>query len=119
MNSVGVLNSILFFYVGLCGIFTVLLLSSAIDGGKSFLKYILCYVGDHTLVVLALHFLSFKVVSLIAISAKDLDMTFLSSFPTIYGLGGIWWLLYTVAGVLLPLAADAVFRLIRSRKHSW
>jgi fucose 4-O-acetylase-like acetyltransferase len=62
----------------------------------------LSYLGQHTVFVVATHFLAFKVVSFVYILVYDQPMYMLASFPVITGEDG-WWIAYFTAGVLLPM----------------
>lgn len=65
---------------------------------------LLLFVGSHTLAVMALHFLAFKIVSLLIIVSAGLPIDHLSDFPVIlnYAQHG-WWIAYTAVGLSLPL----------------
>lgn len=65
---------------------------------------LLLFIGSHTLSVMALHFLAFKVVSLLIIVTTGLPIDRLSDFPVIlsYAQQG-WWIVYTIVGLFLPL----------------
>ena len=65
---------------------------------------ILLYIGNHTLIILALHFLAFKFISIIIISIYNLPISRLAEYPAIleYANKG-WWIIYSIAGVILPL----------------
>ena len=64
----------------------------------------LLFIGNNTLDILALHFISFKVVSLIIIKIYRLDIAHLAEFPIIgeFGSNG-WWVAYLLIGIFLPL----------------
>lgn len=63
----------------------------------------LCYIGNNTLTVLALHFLSFKVVSCLIIQRMRGDISQLSEFPVLIDHGYWEWIFYTTLGVGLPI----------------
>ena len=64
-------------------------------------------VGTKTLGILTWHFLCFKFVSWILILYYHLPIDRLSEFPVVteYSSQG-WWMLYLVAGLLLPIVID-------------
>jgi len=65
---------------------------------------ILEFVGQHTLAIMALHMLAFKLVSYILIRVNDLPIERLEDFPVIYDYANIWGvLLYTFVGICVPL----------------
>lgn len=59
-------------------------------------------IGSCSLEIMCLHFLAFKVVSLIIIGIQGLSIERLPEYPVIMYVGGAWWLMYVVVGVVLP-----------------
>jgi fucose 4-O-acetylase-like acetyltransferase len=100
MGTPGVLNSLSYMIVAPAGILLVMLLSKVLD--KTPVNNLLGFLGDNSLTILALHFLCFKLVSLLAIKTLGLPSEMLAEFPVIPGLGGAWWVLYSIAGLLIP-----------------
>jgi len=74
---------------------------SANRGGQS---AVLLFAGNHTLEIMALHFIKFKLVSLGIIGLYGLPIEQLEEFPVMmaYSVNG-WWIVYTLAGILFPL----------------
>lgn len=60
------------------------------------------YCGKNTIPVLALHFISYKIVLLCEVLIYGLDWTYLGSFPT-YDVNEVWSVLFTIVGVAMPL----------------
>lgn len=67
------------------------------------LKNFTVYLSKSSLFILFLHFLSFKAVSAIQILIYQENPYMLASFP-ILRRDGFWWVAYTIAGVLIPVA---------------
>jgi fucose 4-O-acetylase-like acetyltransferase len=63
---------------------------------------VLKFIGANSLTIMALHFLCFKLVSIMQIEVYHLPLYMLGKFPVIDGSNG-WWILYTIFGVLLPV----------------
>ena len=61
------------------------------------------YIGRHTLIILCLHFLIFKFVSLFFIQITDSNNLLLASFPVIFNNSFILKASYTVFGVSVPI----------------
>lgn len=61
------------------------------------------------MVVLAMHFLAFKLVSIIIIYTQNLPLDLLSSFPVIKSTNQLYRWLYLAAGLLAPLAGKYLF----------
>ena len=67
------------------------------------------YISIHSVSIIALHFLAFKVVNLIGIIVYDIDIYMLAAFPVLFN-KGFWWIIYTFVGVMLPLFIDKIMR---------
>lgn len=81
-------------------------------------KYLI-RIGRSSLEIMALHFLAFKIVSFVIVIIYQLPVTRLSDYPVIEA-GGVWWICYTLAGVIVPvILKSAVVQLkgnIRGKK---
>lgn len=60
------------------------------------------YIGQHTMPILILHFLSFKLVNYIGVLINGNPLFVTAGFPTSYH-GWIWTIVYTIVGIVLPL----------------
>ncbi len=76
-----------------------------LDGHEGWLKRFLVYTGDHTLYIFIFHIVSYKVVSLLKIWYYGLDSRQIGCHMVIhdYSQQDLFWILYTIAGVGLPL----------------
>ena len=65
---------------------------------------LLGFIGNHTMIILSLHFLFFKIVSFIIVRYYHLPFDRLYEFPVIaeYAHNG-WWIAYWIIGLLFPL----------------
>lgn len=70
------------------------------------------YISVHSVPIVGMHFLCFKIVNLIAVLALGMKMYMIAAFPVLE-LPGAWWLLYTVVGISIPLSADRVWIMVR------
>ena len=61
-----------------------------------------CRVGQHTVCIIGLHFLAFKIVTYLQICIYDLPIEKLSNFPYLIA-EPFWWVVYTVIGLGVPL----------------
>lgn len=76
---------------------------------SSFVTNVMSYVGKNTLPILLMHFLAFKFVTLLQIWFYRKSILELSSFPVLQS-GGIWWIFYTLTGVIIPLGINAFYQ---------
>ncbi len=68
------------------------------------IRNVFVFLGQHTMPVVLLHLLSFKLVAVVVASAYHLPNFCIAAFLNLYGSRGLWWLAYTVVGVLVPVA---------------
>lgn len=85
------------------GTIMVLNLSHRITLRQNVVKETLMYVGNHTLEVLTWHFLAFKLVSLLIIWIHGLPIEQLACFPTIREYAAVYWPLYSLVGIGVPI----------------
>ena len=80
-------------------------ISRWLDGHEGRMKRFLVYTGDHTLYIFIFHIVSYKVVSLLKIWYYGLDSRLIGCHMVIhdYSQQDLFWILYTIAGVGLPL----------------
>ena len=70
-------------------------------------------LGKITLTTLALHFLCFKIISLIIINIYNIDYKHMDSFPVIENHEG-WFPVYTVVGIIIPYFIDFLYKKIKN-----
>lgn len=99
---------------GCAGTFLILKLSEWLSNLFGNRLRLLEYIGNHSLSIMALHFLSFKIVSLLIIWLYQLPVTSLAEFPVIEDYNwSLWVFVYTIIGVVLPLTCYLLFDKIR------
>ncbi|MBD5218613.1 MAG: acyltransferase family protein [Bacteroidales bacterium] len=82
-----------------------------ISAAGGWLSRMLAYIGNNTLDILLLHIPAFKIVSLWKIHYYDLDFLQIGSHMVIHENNtDFFWVMYTIAGVAIPLALMAVWR---------
>lgn len=105
-----IINPIFLIINSYIGIYLILTIAEVIKNTK--LNKIFVFIGTNTMIILAYHCLAFKIVSYIIILIKDLPIEYLSSFPTIT-YGGVWWILYSLVGIILPLIIKKIILKIK------
>lgn len=84
----------------------------------SIVSKFLSYTGRNTIPILALHFLSFKLVSILLILLYQLPLSTLSHWPTIHNIiisQSVWWILYSITGVILPLGYSFIIKQLKTK----
>lgn len=96
----------LYFLTGISGIQLTFYVSRIIDCSKWRCKQWLYYIGNNTLVILALHFLSFKFTSLAIVILYNMELIHIAEHPVIdcdLRYHETWWILYSIVGIVVPL----------------
>lgn len=74
----------------------------------------IAYVGKNTLPIVVLHFLAFKLVSLVGVLVCGGELYQIAAFPVLYeGFG--WRVLYTLVGVIVPLAVNEFWMRLKKK----
>lgn len=116
-------NMPFFIYNSLAGIYLSLYVAKHITN-KGIIR-LFSFIGIHTIAILALHFLSFKLINFIQLTYFDYHiypLYLMAIFPTL-NTSGIWWVAYTLAGIGIPLffifSLDQIkLCILRLYKHS-
>ena len=92
-------------------------ISRWIDHTKGWVKKFLVYTGEHTLNIFIFHIISYKVVSLLKIWYYGLDPRQIGCHMVIhdYSQQDLFWILYTFAGVGIPLLGTWLSELVKAR----
>lgn len=72
---------------------------------SNILTAVFSYLGKKTISIIALHFLSFKIVTFIQILIYDLPIEKLSSYPYLE-VKPYWWILYAIVGICIPITLN-------------
>ncbi len=119
MNNSGTMRDVLTLpLTGLTGFVVTYRVSAFIHAGHlgSRLRRLLVYIGENTLYIFIFHIVAFKAVSLLKILYYDLDWEQMGCHMVIhYNHLDFFWVLYSVAGVALPLLGLEGVRRLRRR----
>lgn len=98
-------NIFLFLIGSISGIYITIYISKIID--KKYNARLLKYIGKNTFIIMALHFLAFKLVIVIQVIFYKDSINNLEKFP-IYISDGGWWIIYTFSGIFIPLVIKQI-----------
>ncbi len=89
------------------GVLVTFYVSYKVETKPSIISQVMYYIGNRTLLILALHFLSFRFVSIVLVRIYNFDFVHVAEHPVIHdidtSLGFGWWMLYAFAGISIPL----------------
>lgn len=96
--------------MALVGVYFLFYLSHVLN--RTFLRTLLVYIGDHSLIILTFHFLVFKFASWFIVLVNNLPMSEIATHPHIkFEEPNWWWLFYSIFGISLPIT----FKFLKDR----
>ena len=109
-------NKVLPFSVSaVSGTMLILYISSVVEKKWYIIKHVFYYIGNHTLDILVLHFVSFRLVSFFIVLLYGINFSHVAEHPVIKDVSishTYWWLLYSIVGLVLPLLISAAWKLV-------
>lgn len=108
MNYNVITNPPFFIVCSLLGFFLCVSIADFIFRYEGISKRFIIYAGRHSLTIMLLHFLSFKIVTLLQIVLFGEKIEVLSAYPVHVSSNG-WWIAYSIAGISIPCLLLFVF----------
>ena len=105
-------NVFLYVPTAFVGIYMIITVSKIIDQWS--IKGIFYYLGKNTLIILVLHLLVFKLVHLLKIIIYGLPIEKLADFKIIQEHNDVFWIIYTISGIFIPLMINEIARKFNS-----
>lgn len=112
-----IITAIPFFIVAFSGTVLTLNISQVIESYK--IKHLFYYLGQNTLVIFALHMLCFKIGNLLKITIYDMPITRLAEFTIIKDHNTLFWIIYTIIGICIPLLINFTIRKSKQANAIW
>lgn len=102
---------------GTLGFLMVHYIASLIDRHDNRLRSLLVFIGDNTMSIFVWHILAFKAVSLIKIWHYGLEWEQIGCHMVVHHANhsDLYWVLYSVAGVAIPLLVTLAWRRLRRK----
>lgn len=99
-------NPIVFIICSIAGFIMCYVIANTIK--NYFSSQFIEYIGRHTMEIMVMHFICFKFVTFLQIVMYHYPIEKLRAFPYLLT-NGLWWLVYTVVGVMCPLSIIFLF----------
>ncbi len=104
MRYTTIANTVPYYILSILGIIFVLEISTQFNNAlPNIIKNSLYYIGNHTMSILALHLLAFKLGSILKILIYDLPINKLSDHTVIFEHNHLFWIIYLTLGITIPL----------------
>jgi fucose 4-O-acetylase-like acetyltransferase len=94
------------------GIYMVIFISKKIESKLNYMKRMLAYIGRHTLPIVAMHFISFKVIMLVQYYFGNITYNQLGNLTGANN-NNILYLFYVLSGITVPLAIEYLCNLFK------
>lgn len=108
MRYTTVPNILPFFLLSITGILFIFDVSKLINS-HIYNNHPIYYIGNHTMPILALNIFALKIGNLIKIQIYDMPIESLASHTIIYDQNQIFWILYVIIGVSIPLLLEHIY----------
>lgn len=99
-----IINPLFYIFASLSG--WILLRSFAVLQSKK--QKIFQYLGNNTMPILLLHFLSFKIISFIYLFITNQPLLLLASFPVLNNIPDYLWICYTFTAIIVPITIEKI-----------
>jgi len=113
--AAGIINGLWYPICCICGWMFLMWISNIINQAVGKAGNVIAYIGRHTIPIVILHLISFKVVTLLYIGLKALPIFMLASFPVLFDTGEWIKIIYTMVGVFVPLLIYWLFEVSKER----
>lgn len=116
MNSNNIQNPLFFMICSIAGIYLIMFIAKLLENKSSFFGNMIEYIGKRTLIIMAIHIISFKII---------MYVQFLNSNITYEQLGiltganntNILFVLYVMIGIVVPMIIDFLWAKIKNLKY--
>lgn len=106
MNANAITNPIYYLLCSLSGIYCILFISKKIER-LNYCSKIFSYIGSHTISIMGLHFLGFKIVQLLQLNLGIIKYSELALLRVEHQ-NVLWYLLSVLSGVLFPIICSKI-----------
>lgn len=100
-------NPIYFLLVSVTGWFMMYSVAEMLRRSDFIGNKFISYLSLRSVPIIGLHFLSFKLVSWLAVEVYHMRHYMIAAFPVL--MHGTWWILYMISGIAIPLLIDKVY----------
>lgn len=108
MRYTTVSNILPYLLLSIIGIFFVFGVSKFLNS-HFYNNHSVYYIGNHTMPILALNLFALKLGNLVKIQIYDMPIESLASHTIIYDQNQLFWILYIIIGVFIPLLLEHIY----------
>ena len=72
--------------------------------------------GQNSMAIVVLHFLCFKIISLVGVVVYNQPREGIAAFPVLYEQGA-WWIAYMFAGIIVPVLLSVMWKKLKGKQE--
>lgn len=110
-------NPVCFVIISFLGFIFLYVIADIICTYINRIAKVIAYFSIRAVPIIAVHFLAFKIVSVIGVVFFGMDSYLIASFPVLFT-DGFWWIAYTIVGIGVPLLLDFPYIKLKSKIHN-
>ena len=101
--------------VSICGWVLLYEVAQELKKSKLLVDVIVC-CGQNSMAIVVLHFLCFKIISLIGVVVYNQPREKIAAFPVLYD-HGVWWIAYMFAGIIVPVFLSVLWKKLKGKQE--
>ena len=101
--------------VSICGWVLLYEVAQELKKKKLLADVIVC-CGQNSMAIVVLHFLCFKIISLVGVVVYNQPRERITAFPVLYEQGA-WWIAYMFAGVIVPVLLSVMWKKLKRKQE--
>lgn len=101
--------------VSICGWVLLYEIAQELKKKKLLSDAIVC-CGQNSMAIVVLHFLCFKIISLVGVVVYNQPRERIAAFPVLYEQGA-WWIVYMFAGIIVPVLLSVVWKKLKGKQE--
>ena len=101
--------------VSICGWVLLYEIAQELKKKKLLSDAIVC-CGQNSMAIVVLHFLCFKIISLVGVVVYNQPRERIAAFPVLYEQGA-WWIVYMFAGIIVPVLLSVMWKKMKGKQE--
>lgn len=115
MNENRYENPAFLLVVSICGWVLLYEIAQELKKKKLLVDAIVC-CGQNSMAIVVLHFLCFKIISLVGVVVYNQPRERIAAFPVLYE-HGAWWIMYMFAGIIVPVLLSVMWKKLKGKQE--
>lgn len=108
-------NPVFLLVVSICGWVLLYEVAQELKKKKLLADAIVC-CGQNSMAIVVLHFLCFKIISLVGVVVYNQPREGIAAFPVLYEQGA-WWIAYMFAGIIAPVFLSVMWKKLKGKQE--